>query len=167
MTKYFILSLLFVCTVFFGQNVFTATPTRLLPENNIVEFSGKSSDEIYKALKSWTAKTYNNPDFVLKADVPNEYIRINGLWNIVSRGPLGRSAFGLTYTLSLDVKDGKLRYNIDNLRGVDNFNYANCFKGNGEKRQTKEVTNYLNDIEIYTEQFISQMVKSINEKENW
>lgn len=168
MKKTLIFTLLFMLPTFvFGQNYFTATPTRLLPENNIVELPGKSSSEIYNALKTWTAKTYKNPDYVLKSDVANEYLRLNGLWNIMSRGPFGKSAIGLKYTLTLDIKDGKLRYNIDELTGVDNFSYNNCYKSNGERRTTKEVVNYLNDIELHADKFINELIGSINHKEDW
>ena len=167
MKRFYIFLFAIISTFYFSQNVFTATPTRLIPENNIVDFPGKNSAEIYKSLKSWVSKTYTNPDFVTKSDIPNEYLRLNGLWNIMSKGPLGKSALGVTYTLTFDIKDEKLRYNITNIGGSGNFTYANCFKGNGERRKTNEVTNYLNDIEVYAEMFMRELIDSINRKENW
>ncbi|MEC5157051.1 DUF4468 domain-containing protein [Chryseobacterium sp. MP_3.2] len=167
MKKLLLIFCLLSVLIISAQNTFTATPTRLIPENNIVDFPGKSRTEIYKSLKSWIAKTYTNPDFVTKSDVPNEYLRINGLWNIMSKGPLGKSALGVSYTLTFDIKDQKLRYNIDKIGGVGNFSYYNCFKGNGDRRQTKEVINYLNDIEVYAEIFMNEMIANIHQKEDW
>src|SRR5690606_20603661 len=47
----------------------------------IVEIPEKSASEIYEKAKNWVQETYKNPDKVLKGNIINEKIRVDGFAN--------------------------------------------------------------------------------------
>ena len=76
----------------------------------VVDVNNKSANEIYDNLKKWVMKSYRNPDEVIKADIPNEQIRINGYNRGFFQGKaLSTFDYDVTYMLTLDIKDNKYR----------------------------------------------------------
>ncbi len=167
MKKILFFLFIILCIDINAQNYYTATVNGIEPREIIKEFDGKTKHEIYNSIKIWAANTYNNPEFVTKSDIEDEKLRFDGLWNIKSKGYFGTSYLLLSYTLNIDIKDGKIRYTLDNFRGLDNFTYENCFKSDGTRRKTKEVLNYLNDIELHAESFMKSIFLQIDNKNNW
>lgn len=78
----------------------------------IVEVEGKTSAEIYAKAKEWIQTYYKNPSEVLKADIPNEMIRINGYavdgYKTKNLGMV--YGYDFDYTIEIEFKDGKYKY---------------------------------------------------------
>ena len=76
----------------------------------VVNVPDKSANEIYENLKKWVMKSYRNPEKVLKADIVNEQIRINGYNSNFFQGKgLTTFDYAVSYMLTLDIKDNKYR----------------------------------------------------------
>lgn len=80
----------------------------------VVEVEGMTAEEIYKKAIRWVQETYDNPRMALKADIPNEKIRLDGYAkNAFWYRGLGvvKSYFDVTYTLEIAFKEGRYKYN--------------------------------------------------------
>lgn len=79
----------------------------------VVNVEGKTSAEIYLKAKEWIQTYYKNPSEVLKADIPNEMIRIQGYavdgYKMKNLGMV--YGYDYEYTIEIEFKDGKYRYN--------------------------------------------------------
>lgn len=79
----------------------------------VVEVEGSSSSDLYNKAKEWIQTYYKNPSEVLKADIPNEMIRINGYavdgYKMKNLGMV--YGYDYEYTLEIEFKDGKYRFN--------------------------------------------------------
>ncbi|AQX08033.1 DUF4468 domain-containing protein [Elizabethkingia ursingii] len=156
----------FIFGIYSSAQMFTAMPSRLMPEDKIISLEGISNKDIYQRVIKWVNITFKNPDKVLKSNIENDLVKVNGIWNIDSRDYFGRTQLDLEYTMQIDIKDQKIRVNIYDLKGLGNFKYYLCFKNNGERRDTKEVRNYLISIEKNAEAFIFNLINYIKENSN-
>ena len=109
MKKIFILALLIPLFSFAQNNNPTLSISGV--EAVVVDVNDKSANEIYDNLKKWVVKSYRNPDEVIKADIPNEQIRINGYsGGFFQAKILGKMTdYDVMYMLTLDIKDNKYR----------------------------------------------------------
>ena len=98
----------------------------------------KTSNIIYEKAKEWIQINYENPNVVLKGDVKNSNLRINGYkknaWN--SKVSKQTYSFDMDYTLNIEIKEGKYRleYVINKfvLLGKDClFNEKSFYEPNG------------------------------------
>src|SRR5690606_1935870 len=99
--------------------------------------------KIYNKAINWVQETYKNPDKVLKANITNEKIRIDGFAN----GAWWYKTLGITsnmdmeYTLEISFKDGKYRFEYiigqfflsSGEKAL--YNYSTFFKKDGEIRK--------------------------------
>ena len=78
----------------------------------VVEVKEMSASEIYSQAKKWVQETYDNPSEVLKADLVNEKIRIDGfVTNAWWCKPMGITQnMDMNYQLEISFKDGKYRF---------------------------------------------------------
>lgn len=78
---------------------------------------GKTSQELYKKTLDWVSYTYKNPKEVIKAQIENDYIRIEGaksnLLCIKSLGLLNCS--DVRYQIEISFKDGKYKFDLTKL----------------------------------------------------
>ncbi|MEQ3501124.1 DUF4468 domain-containing protein [Tenacibaculum sp. SSH1-16] len=81
----------------------------------IVEVKGMKAPEIYNNALNWVQEYYNTPDYVLKANIPNKKIRVNGLeknaWWYKALG--SKMYYDIEYNLEISFKEGKYRFYID------------------------------------------------------
>ncbi len=76
----------------------------------VVKVEGKSASDLYNAAQIWVQKYYKNPGEVLKSDIPNKSIRIEGYNGAMCMmKSMMRIIFGSTYTIELGFKDGRYR----------------------------------------------------------
>ena len=72
----------------------------------VVEVDSVSSSEIYQKAQNWVQETYKNPEKVLKANIANEKIRIDGFatdaWWYKSLGVL--NSYNMEYTIEISFK---------------------------------------------------------------
>ncbi len=85
-----------------------------------------TSTIIYKRIKEWIQTYYKNPAEVLKADMENKNIRIDGYnENGMMHKSLGvNTPIGIEYSLDIDIKDGRYRLTFSINRMV--CGYSDC-----------------------------------------
>lgn len=113
----------------------------------VQEIEGKTATELYSKTKEWIQTYYKNPSEVLKGDIPNEMIRVDGY---ASNGfyfkSLGmKNYMDYEYTIEIDFKDGKYRYNVSigqfwtkSTKAL--YGYKAFFKRDGSTRKAYEVS---------------------------
>ena len=80
----------------------------------ILSIDGLSASEIYKKSLDWVQETYKNPDKVLKANIENKKIRIDGFSpNALSFGNMVVNNWGVSYSLEISFKEGRCRYDYN------------------------------------------------------
>nr|WP_315144495.1 DUF4468 domain-containing protein [uncultured Flavobacterium sp.] len=109
---------------------------------------GKTAQELYKKTLDWVSVTYKNPKEVIKAQIENDYIRIEG----AKSNMLCVKSFGMLncndvrYQIEISLKDGKYKFDLIKLEqytspsqysaggwsevGLTNTSY--CYKDNGD-----------------------------------
>lgn len=66
---------------------------------------------IYKLTREWILKDYNTPSVTIKAEINNDYIRINGV-DINACKFNALSTLDLDYDMTIEVKDGRYRLTV-------------------------------------------------------
>ena len=105
----------------------------------IIQLDSLNANSIYKKALNWIQETYKNPSEVLKTNIENETIRIDGFknnaWFYKSLG--SKNEYDMEYSFRIDIKDYKIKLTFD----VGQFwadgkkvlyNYTTFFKSNGE-----------------------------------
>lgn len=112
---------------------------------------GKTTQELYKKTIDWINVTYKNPKEVIKAQIENDYIRIEGSKSsMLCMKTLGLlSCNDVRYQIEISFKDGKYKFDLIKLEqylapskytvtsgwsevGLVNTSY--CYKDNGDLR---------------------------------
>lgn len=127
-----------------GQDISQLKLTPMGVEAIIVEVDSLSAPELYNKALNWVKETYKNPEKVLKAEILNDKIRLDGFandaWWYKTLGI--RSSYNMEYTVEIAFKDGryKFQYFIGQFY-VDGgqqalFDYKTFYKKNGEVKKT-------------------------------
>lgn len=111
---------------------------------------GKTALELYKKTLDWVAITYKNPKEVVKAQIENDYIRIEGFKsNLLCIKSLGLlTCSDVRYQIEISFKDGKYKFDLTKLEQYNSpSQYSRggwyeislndtsfCYKENGELR---------------------------------
>lgn len=83
----------------------------------ITSVEGKTAQELYKKTLDWVSVTYKNPKEVIKAQIENDYIRIEG----AKSGMLCMKSLGMLfcndvrYQIEISLKDGKYKFDLTKL----------------------------------------------------
>lgn len=80
----------------------------------VTETPGNSKEDIYIKTLEWINRSFNNPKEVLKGQILNEYIRIEGTTpNIDCWKNLGMTVCrDVKYHIEISVKDGKYKFDL-------------------------------------------------------
>lgn len=75
---------------------------------------GKTAQELYKKTIDWINVTYKNPKEVIKAQIENDYIRLEGAKsNMLCIKTLGLlNCYNVRYQIEISLKDGKYKFDI-------------------------------------------------------
>ena len=73
----------------------------------VVEVENKTAEELYNKALNWVQETYSNPDAVLKAQILNEKIRVNGFMD--NAWTYNGLSFDMSYNVEVSFKDGRYR----------------------------------------------------------
>lgn len=128
----------------FAQEMPKITKEGLVPI--IVNVEEKTSAEIYAKTKEWIQTYYKNPSEVLKADISNEMIRIQGYavdgYKTKNLGMV--YGYDYDYTLEIEFKDGKYKYNYVvgqfwSLGKPVTYSYRYFIKDDGSIRKTQQL----------------------------
>lgn len=159
---------------------FSLTPNGFInpdsPDNNYVvyEFTGKSQQEIYDAAIAYLYSIYVNPDAVLST-AQNNSITINAFTNNAIQ--FAKKVYcDMTYSLSLQIKDGKLRINAPYVVSMRNSALdLDCYVRGRELFFKTCVFNLkgkllnemaLNSLEAFFENYISNLLTGIKAQDN-
>ena len=82
----------------------------------IVECEKKTQSELYKKTLDWVAVIYNTPSAVLKGQIENDYIRIEGSAKDVI-------ASGMKYQIEISFKEGKYKFDIVRIQFWSEMDY--------------------------------------------
>jgi hypothetical protein len=104
--------LIFLLLPFFTkaqESYFKLTPTGFTADYIVLEYPGKSKEDLYKKTLLFLNKKYTSPKDVV-SKVENESISVNGYSpNSIRRNKL--HVFNMDYKIVLEFKDGKIRVN--------------------------------------------------------
>ena len=121
----------------------------------------KTASELYKKSIDWVNITFKNPREVIKAQIENDYIRIEGISSsmLCLKILLSNNCEDGRYQIEISFKDGKYKFDVISLEryfnasqyssggwypvGLTNTSYA--YKESGELRSTYK--NYPEEIE--------------------
>jgi len=172
-----ILTLLLLATSFaVNAQKFDLTPNGYEPV--VFELQDKSAEQIYTGIIKYINKNYKNPSEVLKGDIKNEYIRLDGfmnrMWCYKAMGI--NNCVDQHYSVELDIKEGKLRMsfipNDGYVAGTTNklmYTYKSFFKKDGSVRNM--YTDAKESLDISVNNMLNSIVQEVNGKakadDNW
>lgn len=136
--------ILFFTTVAFSQELPKLSEEGFTPI--VVNVEAKTSIDLYLKTKDWIQTYYKNPNEVLKADIKNEMIRIEGfaVGGFQTKG-LGQTSYlDYHYTIEIEFKEGKYRFNYiigQFYAGSQKaaYSYKYFFKKDGSIRKTQQL----------------------------
>jgi hypothetical protein len=78
---------------------------------SVVQIDTLKKEEIYKLVIEWIKVTYNTPDKVIKAQIENKNVRIEGFADgLASHFVMFPTYYGTTYSIVISVRDGKYKF---------------------------------------------------------
>ncbi|MBA5792998.1 DUF4468 domain-containing protein [Flavobacterium sp. xlx-214] len=176
--KKFLLTVLFLNAFMnnsYGQEKEFVFSKERLTDFVVTDFEGKSQSELFRKTLDWVAITYKNPKEVIKAQIENEYIRIEGssddIFCIKALGQVGCQE-GI-YQIEISFKDNKYKFDIIELKryivpsqyvngGWSNFDLNSneeYYNKKGEIRNTyklfaERIPNYFNNLNSSLKEFV-------------
>jgi hypothetical protein len=106
-----------------GANELNQFPTEFKFDKNgftdfvVINIPNKTTAELYKSTLEWVNVTYKNPKEVIKSQVENEYIRIEGIrMNMfLTKVLLSNFYHNGRYQIEISFKDGKYKFDVISL----------------------------------------------------
>ncbi len=157
---------LFLCSTFSYSQIDTIKIDYPKIKYVVNKVDSLNAEKIYIKTKSWIGTHYKNPSIVLKYDIKNETIRIDGLDNF-SFSWMGTQTYDFTYTLNIDFKEGKYKVEFSNIVLFKMQTAPDFFYDKYGIRKTQRVNidmcnsfiNTLNDINLSLYNHINQKQK--------
>ena len=152
----------------------------LLPKFVVVDVDSMSQADLFEKTINWIKETYKNPDEVIKTTIANQKVRFEGYTQkMICINSLGSQVcYGGTYTIEVEVKDGKYRFipNSMSYRGeIGNYSIsfdsgADLYNNKGEIRNAWKdipsgVENLLNGLNDSLFNYVSSQIDV--KKEDW
>lgn len=152
----------------------------------VLKKDSMSISEGYENVVKWININYNTPREVIKGDVKNEYVRIEGYNPKIGEGVFmgSKVVYKGKYFLSFEFKEDKIKMKIDKIQlnnpfdetlGFSEFisNYNRRFKKNGKPKKSAvlfqtSLAKSMNDIKNSFQDFLNKTIKnSINKEDDW
>lgn len=145
----------------------------------VTQCEGKTQAELYKKALDWVSVTYKNPKEVIKAQIENEYIRIEGSSkDIICMNAMGKNYFDAKYQIEISFKDGKYKFDIIEIeqfaanqwRNLNLTDLSVFFDKNGNIKNMykcfpETLTNYFNQLNLNLNNFLNN--KESTKKNEW
>ncbi len=160
-----------IVALLFGFYCFAQDSTFVFTKKGFTDFvvskvEGKTQQELYKKVIDWVNVAYKNPKEVIKAQIENDYVRIEGSKeSLICINSLMNFCYPTRYQIEISLKDGKYKFDLIKLEyyiapskyGAGGwFDYqltdmSEYFKDNGEakgkfKKNIPEITSYFNQL---------------------
>lgn len=173
---YLFCMMFFVSSTMFAGDIPKLELTKNGFEPIVYTVEGKTAEELYNRVKEWVQVTYEKPDRVVKADIPNKYLRIEGVTSDTwVYKPLGMANhYTTSYVLELDFKDGKYRLSLFIDRFFTGgkrvaFTLKDFYKKDGSLRSAfvegKEKLNLI--MNVFTADIYKYISGNIDRNEDW
>ncbi|MQP63340.1 DUF4468 domain-containing protein [Flavobacterium sp. LMO6] len=138
-------------------------------DSKIVKLDSISDEVIYNKIKSWIQTYYKNPNIVLKGDIKNEMVRIEGVSYFIYNW-MGKQTAPMYYTLEVNIKDNKYKFDYLSVRLFDDkkqISYLYDNKGHLKKQRYikdmyESILNNLNELHFGIYKYITN-----NNKNDW
>lgn len=158
----------------FGQN-----KVELAKEGSsdvVTEIPNATAEQLFLKTKEWIQQTYKNPNSVLKAEIVNDMVRIEGFQQaFFYTKSIIRQDYDLEYSIEISFKDGKYKFSFVpgqiSYNGSPNFlTFRNFFKDDGSVRKVYQASYdsalvSLNDLYLSHYNYISG--KTTEKKKDW
>ena len=159
----------------------------LINQYVVIKKDSMNVEDGYNKILEWIKITYNTPKEVIKAELENEYIRIEGASDaITSKKMLGMSiSFRGKYSITFEFKENKVKMELTRLQVYsppsqyssggwsDSYpNYASQTKKNGKPKKSMVYWNNgyvksINELMISIQDYVNNPDKSIIKKDDW
>lgn len=138
----------------------------------VLSFDTLKVNVLYKQTLNWIQETYKNPEKVLKANVENEKIRIDGIkMNAWFYKGMGTTIwYDVEYSFYIEFKDNKMRLSFsfgDTWTGGTKsyVDYSKLYKENGElykmyKNTKSGMDQMMNELSISLYKYLKEVKKS-------
>lgn len=164
----------FISGFAFGQNKLELTPDGY--ESVVTEIQGKTASELYKETKNWVQTYYKNPKEVLKSDIENDVIRIDGFCSdcFVVKSII-ENVCDYEYSIEISFKDGKYKFDyiVGQLSGDGSnffYTYKTFFKSDKSVRKAYQrsfETMNISANDTYVSLFEYLNGKTLEKKKDW
>ena len=120
MKKLLVLSMVFASFVSYGQE-FMVTTEGLKDKSNIektfvvINVEGKTAKQLYDNAVLYVNTTYKNPSAVMRGNVNGEFLSFTTHSDFKVENGFSKAPFTMDYLTSLTFKDGKVKYEIQEL----------------------------------------------------
>lgn len=137
----------------------------------VTKVENKSAEQIYCKTISWVKETFENPDKVLKMNIENEKLRINGVSSDLLF--VKKMKIPLEYIIEIAFKDGKYKFDLISLRTSNEYGEADYKKIPNFKTDKKLVKNFGESPQRIEDYFngLNQSLKKIiigdSKKDDW
>jgi len=88
----------------------------------ITPVTGKTQNELYKNTLDWVSLNFKEPGEVIKANIENEYIRIEGFSKeLICYSYMGKRCSDTKYEIEISFKDGKYKFDVLSISEYNNM----------------------------------------------
>jgi hypothetical protein len=156
------------------------------PSYVVVESEDLSIEQGYQSVLEWINITYDSPDKVIKSQIENKYIRINGIAkNLYAYDAMGAMITNIQYDIEFKFQQNRVKFDITELQfyipaGQYNaagwaplsFDYNKAFKKNGKRKkvywkQVDNVLSYFNNLSSSLNKHLKNPTENFKEEEKW
>ena len=187
---YLLIILVFSFTSLFAQTqVFSLSNEKPVFPNQYVaiEVDSLSIESGYNRVLEWVNVTYNNPNEVIKSQLENKYVRIEGIVsNFYPYDILNTMFASLKYKIEFKFKQNKVKFEVIETEyyvsasqytsggwvGLELLN-EKMFKKNGKPKKSyakkaNKVMGYFNDLVMSLDSYLNKPIEETeNDKDDW
>jgi uncharacterized protein involved in exopolysaccharide biosynthesis len=136
---------------------------------HIIDAPDKSAQVLYEAVNRWVVERYVNPENVITAKIDNELVKGRGA---VVKGVniSGGVRSNLQYIFTIDVKDEKIRYTMNNMQVGTYAIETYLYKSDGSMRtnaQANAINESVTDIARALIISLENQMKLPSKKDDW
>lgn len=99
----------------------------------VLPIENKTAKVLYEESLKYINKNYKNPNEVIKGNIENEYLKFVTYESKFTELKVGwnKIPWNINYTVELNFKDGKVKYEVIEIEIKNEDNYPLAFKGSG------------------------------------